>query len=131
MDHQTIEPEWPEEHIPDTDQLYFRVHRQYVREDGTVGPSAFEDRGAAMSTDWAKYSTPMETRNRASRNPGRNGVVSLHVGLVRAIPQVVRHSPIAANRAHSDVVGEKSTEARAMLRRIATWEVPVAAVTGP
>ena len=82
-----------------------------------------------MSTDWSKYSTPMNTRDRA-RNPDRNGVISLGVGAVRAIPQVVGHSPIASNRAHTDVAGEKSTEVRAMLRRIAVWELPVAAV-GP
>lgn len=123
MDHQTIEPEWPKEHIPDPDHLYFRVHRQYVRQDGTVGPSAFENRGGAISTDWSRYSTPIETRSRA-KQPDDNGVVSLQAGLVRAIPQVVEHTPLAANRSHSDVVGDKSAEVRAMLRRIAAWKIP-------
>lgn len=122
MDHKTPEQEWPKEHIPDTDRLYFRVHLQYVKQDGTVGPSAFENRGAAMSVDWSKYSTPIETRNRA-RRPESNGVVALQVGLVRTIPQDVEHSPVATNRAHTDVVGEKSAETRTKLRRIAVWEI--------
>jgi len=75
-----------------------------------------------MSTDWSKYSTPPETRIRA-RKPQHNGVIRLHVGAVRAVPQVVEHAPTAVNRAHTDVAGEKSTEVRAMLRRIAVWEI--------
>ena len=75
-----------------------------------------------MSPEWEKYATPTEARQRG-RVPRDNGVVSLLAGGVRSIGQIVEHSPIDANRAHTDVIGEKSTEARLMLRRLAAWEI--------
>ncbi|HKG24248.1 MAG TPA: hypothetical protein VKB09_01305 [Thermomicrobiales bacterium] len=88
---------WPVEDIPDTDTLYMRVHRQWLR-DGNVLPGCFQNRPdeatGAMSTDWAKYATPNETRQRAKR-PEMNAVIALNVGQVRAIPeQRVVHSPV-------------------------------------
>lgn len=77
-----------------------------------------------MSTDWGKYAIPSETQNRG-RVPAENGVVSLPVGGVRSLPQVVEHTPTDANRAHADVTGEKTPEVRMMLRRLAAWEIPV------
>jgi len=78
-----------------------------------------------MSVDWEKYSTRLETRDRA-KTPKENGVVSLNVGGIRAVPgQSVLHTPILENRAHTDVLGEKSPEARVLLRRIARWVVNI------
>jgi hypothetical protein len=76
-----------------------------------------------MSADWAKYCTPETTRGRG-RVPAENGVVSLVVGPTRAVAkQQVTHSPILENRAHSDVAGEKTTETRMRLARIAEWVI--------
>lgn len=75
-----------------------------------------------MSTDWERYATPRETQKRG-RVPAENGVVALPVGGVRSLPQVVEHSPTDANRAHTDVIGEKTPEVRMMLRRLAAWEI--------
>lgn len=77
-----------------------------------------------MSTDWQKYASPIETRGRGVV-PAENGVVSLLVGGVRSLPQVVEHSPTDSNRAHADVVGDKTPEVRIKLRRLAVWEIPV------
>jgi hypothetical protein len=97
-----------------------------------------------MSTDWARYSTPHETRGRARRQPpSAYGVISLLVAAVQSIPlQWVRHSPIfhdpedpeiPNNRAHTDVIGPKSkyetgdrilsTEIRNRFQEIASWEI--------
>jgi methyl coenzyme M reductase subunit D len=48
---------------------------------------------------------------------------------VRSIPQVVSHTPIQDcpelpdNRAHTDVIGEKTVEVRVKLGRIVTWAI--------
>ena len=127
---------WPVEEIPDADTLYMRVHRQWIKPDGTLWPTCFknrpDDRGA-MSTDWDRYSTPEETRRRA-RRPGDNAVVAMNVGQVRAIPeQRVQHSPVFGhpdltdNRAHTDVHGskEQGPETQLAFRRIATVVLPL------
>ena len=79
-----------------------------------------------MSTDWEKYATPSDTKDRG-RVPADNGVVSLPVGGARSIPQGVEHTPNAENRAHADVLGEKTPEVRIKLRRLAVWVIPVTA----
>ena len=50
----------------------------------------------------------------------------MEVGEVRGIPgQSVDHSPLAENRAHTDVRGEKNEEVRLLLRRAAAVVVPL------
>jgi hypothetical protein len=123
--------DWPQEEIPDQAQLFMRVHDMW-RKDVDVNPGAFKNHNGGMSTDWAKYSTPEETRQRA-RSPDRNAVVSLGVGAVRAIPgQEVVHTPDTErrNRAHTDVFGDKDEEARVKLRRIAEIVIPFEAAIG-
>ena len=73
-----------------------------------------------MSTDWSRYATPDDTRNRALRSdPLDNAVLALGVAAVRAIPgQTVIHAPIQGddlipdNRAHAEVLGPKNAESR-------------------
>ena len=73
-----------------------------------------------MSVEWERYSTPHETRQRASE-PMDNAVVRLPVIGIRDItPLDVKHTPKATNRAHSDVLsmpdgGEDLTEIRISL----------------
>ena len=96
------------------------VHKTWFKPDGTLATGAFRNRGAGMSTDWSKYATPEETRQRR-RVPGDNAVVQMNVGQVRAVPgQSVTHTPFPENRAHTDVFGEKDEEARVLLRRAST-----------
>ncbi len=112
---------WQPEQIPNRDRLFMRIDKTWRKKDGSIAPSGFQNRGAGMSTDWVKYATPQETRRRA-KQPGHNAVVTLHVGSVRELPeQQVEHTPDVerANRAHTDVFGEKDEEVRIMLRRIA------------
>ena len=112
---------WPQELIPDNDELFMRVHCQWTR-NGNPIPGAFRDHDGGMSTDWAKDSTPEQTLRRARKNPEKNGVVKLQVSEVRAIPnQTVVHTPEIANRAHTDVLGIKDEEVRLKFTRICTW----------
>jgi hypothetical protein len=110
-----------------------RVHRMWVRGNEVI-PGAFQNRGGGMSVDWNKYSTAEETRLKA-RHPADNRVVSLTVGNIRNIEGLsVEHDPIQegsqtaegkplANRAHSNVLGEKTVERRLKLARIYRWEL--------
>src|SRR5438552_4190603 len=125
---------WPKEDIPDTASMFMRVHKTFIAGDD-VGPHAFRDHGRGLSVDWNKYSTALQTRDRA-RNPAHNGVITMVAGAVRAIEAlVVEHEPIQensfdekgapvkANRAHSEVIGEKTTEVRVKLSRIWSWQI--------
>ncbi len=115
-----LETPWESESIPDESVLYMRVHRAMLNANGEPVLGAFKDHGGAMSTDWEKYSTPEQTRQRA-RVPEDNAVISLVVGQVRGIDGLsVEHTPDSAinNRAHVDVYGEKTAEVRVQLRRI-------------
>src|ERR1051326_2212343 len=107
---------WPAEEIPNEDTLYLRVHKNYVQSD-ELQPAVFRDHGDGMSTHWSRYClSAMEARPHAS-SPADNGVVSLSVGGVRAIPLIVEHTPVAdpPDRSHTDVRGSKTAEVRLRL----------------
>lgn len=116
---------WPIEEIPDDDSLYMRIHKNNIGEDGQPNPGAFRDHEGGMSTNWSKYSTAEDTRNQA-KNPSVNGVVKCKAGTVRSISTLhVLHTPEVNNRAHTDVVGEKTPQVRVELRRLFRWEIPL------
>jgi hypothetical protein len=134
-DENTVSDDWPVESIPSGDTIYRRAHKQKFK-NGEAQPSAFELTDG-MSTDWEKYSTAQQARQRAAK-PIANGVVSLRVGDVREIsPLTVDHSPIrpgsttpdarglavAPNRAHTDVNGPNTPEIRDKLSKIAKLEI--------
>jgi hypothetical protein len=119
--------DWPAEYIPDEAETYMRAHRTHFR-GKNLQPGVFRAHGGGMSVDWDKYSTPEETRQRAS-NPLDNAVIRLPVVGIRDISTLeVEHTPVCVlahpNRAHSDVLGipdggEDLTEIRASLLDIA------------
>ncbi len=115
---------WEVEPIPDSDELYKRVHRNLFKPDKTIMTGAFHHR--SMSTDWAKYSSADDARNRAP-TPDDNAVVKMAVSEVRQIQDLaVEHSPLSENRSHTDVVGKKSQKVQVLLRRISTLVIPLA-----
>jgi hypothetical protein len=126
---------WSKEEIPPDARLYMRVHKNMVLQ-GKVLPGAFRNQGAGMSTDWEKYSTPEETRQRARKPPEEYAVISLIVDEVLQLPgQTVEHTPVQpnpavgepGNRAHTDVYGEKKKdpEVRKAFMRIYTMQLPL------
>jgi hypothetical protein len=131
--HEIISP-WEKEPIPDDALLYMRVHKSYLDSDGEPIPGAFRNqptRADGMSTDWNKHSTPRECQARA-RTPEVNAIIILPVAEVRKIAdQIVEHTPIheplsgppILNRAHTDVFGEKSTEARFHFMKIYSFAI--------
>jgi hypothetical protein len=109
------------EEIPDKDNLYRRVNKAQFM-DGELIPQVFSNLGKGMSTDWSKYSTPSETKNRGN-NPD-DGVISLKVKDVRNIEnQIVEHTPSKNNKSHTDVKGEKTEKVRVEFSRIFNWEI--------
>ena len=120
---------WSSEEIPADDYLWMRVHRVDM-ENGEILPRGFKNRPTTkdgMSTDWDKYATAQDTRNRG-RIPQDNAVIRLNVAKAREIPdQTVVHTPdlITSNRAHTDVLGPKHPQARILLIRVAKIVIPL------
>lgn len=121
---------WEVEVIPDSGTLFLRVHKVHVREDDSIAAGAFADHGGGMSVDWAKYATPHDTRSHPTKGPGNYGAVSMNAGHVRSIDALkVIHEPIKDhptlpdNRAHSEVIGDKTNEVRMKLGRIVDWAI--------
>src|SRR6266446_6467447 len=125
---------WPKEDIPDNASVFMRIHKNFII-GGDVMPNAFRDQGPGVSVDWNEYSTPLETRNRA-RTPSANAVISMIAAEIHKIDAlIVEHAPIqentfdeegrplAPNRAHSEVIGQKTTEVRVKLSRIWVWKI--------
>jgi hypothetical protein len=114
-----VDTEWEIEEIPNQSLIYMRVHKNEMK-NGKPLPFTFRIRPGhtGMSVDWDKYATPEETQLRA-KNPADNAVIAMLVGDVRQIPEhEVLHQPISSNRAHSEVMGEKTTEARVLFSRL-------------
>ncbi len=130
MANEIISP-WEKERILDDAILYMRVHKNHFDLDGKLIPRVFQNRGDGMSTDWNKYSTQEECQQRA-RKPSENAIIQLPVAEVRKIAdQKVEHTPIyeplseppILNRAHTDVFGEKTTEARFHFMKIYSFAI--------
>lgn len=126
---------WEKEPIPDDALLYMRVHKNNLDSNGEPIPGSFRNqptRADGMSTDWDKYSTPEECQARA-RTPEVNAIIVLAVAEVRKIAdkQMVEHTPIYKplseppefNHAHTDVFGEKTTEARFHFMRMYSFAI--------
>ncbi len=131
-----IDRVWPVEDIPDADLLFYRIHQNQLIA-GAVHRGCFRERGDAgkpvsMSTDWSRYSTPLESRSRA-RLPADNLIVALQVGDVRALEHVsVVHSPVQDhptqldNRSHTDVLEiNRDPETRDRLAELASVVLPL------
>ena len=118
----------PVEEIPDSDSVFMRAHRNYMR-DGAIGRGVFTAHEGAMSVDWDKYSSAECTRERGKQSPENYAVIQMGVGGIRQIKDLdVKHSPEVDNRAHSDVnLPENAdlTEVRLKLGRIATVVIPL------
>lgn len=125
---------WEIEEIPDLHCLFLRIHVNNIRGDIPL-PIAFKEGGSSqsemgMSTDWCKYSSPIQCKNR-HKSPNKVGVLSLKVDKIREIPNLqVLHSPIMNhptienNRAHSDVKGvSQLAKSRAELMQIYEWKI--------
>jgi hypothetical protein len=97
-----------------------RVHQNGLKPRGELHAGVFRGRKGGMSTDWSRYATPEETRQRATSPPEHNGVVGLPVGGVREIQGLrVVHDPKDDNQAHTEVRGGVArAEVRLKLLRI-------------
>lgn len=115
---------WEVEEIPDQDILFYRIHQNWIP-NGILNPAAFRNTKPSngMSTDWDRYSTARDTRRRNPNKPPTNyAVVRLEVGEVKKVPdQTVVQSPKPDNRAHTDVFGDKTPEARIKFSRLADY----------
>ena len=122
-----MDESWPKEDIPDGDNLFMRIHRNYVRDNEPI-PGVFTDHGSGMSTNWQKYCPKAEDARQKAGNPDNNGVIVLVAGDVRSIsPLKVEHTPDfeRKDRSHADVIGKKDAEVRLKLLDIYRWAIEV------
>ena len=109
-----------------------RVHMTNIDDEGEPFPRAFKNQPTendGMSVDWAKYSTPIDTKNRA-RKPSENAVIAFTAGDARSIPnQAVEHKPInppeIPNQAHSEVIGNKKTPTEVRARFMDIYQMVI------
>jgi hypothetical protein len=142
MMEKTYQTAFPIEEIPNEDLLYYRIHAVNIDYEEThslkrIKLVAFDPHpkgSTQMSTNWSKYSTPLELQQLA-KNPEKNGVVSFVAADVRSTPyplQVI-HDPISMeefrNQAHAlilDIPPRKNDIGiRVKLRDICSWEISV------
>lgn len=108
---------------------FFTASMPVYYRNGRLAPGVFREIGDGMSTDWNKYSTPIDSVCRA-KTPKDNGIVSLKVKGIRRINLAVNHSPGPKNMAHTLVKGRErkidaDPEARLKLLNMAVWELKV------
>ena len=111
-----------------------RAHAHHFL-DGSLDHRVFRRRPDGLSVDWSQYSSPQDTRGRATSNPQHNAVLLLVVGSVRSIsPLIVEHAPVndtdEPNRAHSLIKNLPSsdpdlTEVRFKLHKSAQIVIPI------
>lgn len=134
---------WEPEEIPDTDSLFYRVPREWLKPGDTrIQPGLFRENKGSISTDWEKYSTAAQTRSRPG-GPERFGVIRMVAGPVREIDGLtVLHSPVqnvqgqVDNRAHTSIfglevpspgrsdLGRKERIRTELCRKFNSWEIP-------
>ncbi|MEI9919544.1 MAG: hypothetical protein WDO14_12165 [Bacteroidota bacterium] len=117
---------WPIEEIPNPDFQFLRVHDSHVV-DGFLIPGAFREHGEGdqkgLSTDWIKYSTAAQSRNRAN-NPAKTSIVSMITGLIRYYDLTVTHAPLVDNRAHVNTPSVTDNPKRRLkLMGLCDWEI--------
>lgn len=136
---------WEIESIPQTAVLYRFVHQNLINpKTGNPYERVFENTpkgGTDFSTDWDKYSSPQETRERLALQPRIKGgfknpleyfIYQFRVDDIRKnIPsQSIQHDPIQDklplpdNRSHTIVIGEKDVEIRLKFMDIFEWIIP-------
>jgi hypothetical protein len=100
--------------------------------------------GDNLSSDWSKYSTPIETKERVGKqfkfnsqnfkNPDDFGVLQFNTGILRgdSFRQKIDNDPIfndleivgnPNNQAHSIIIGEKDEEIRLKMLDIYSWVI--------
>jgi hypothetical protein len=131
--HHSKFPIVDEDKIPNEDTLYRRIHKAHVdRKNNEIMPMAFPTEDDGLSVNWSRFTNAEDTKNEVivfGKLPENYGVVSLIIGLVRAIPLRVIHDP-TQNQAHSlilDIPPRKPNGLgiRVKLQGICKWEIQV------
>jgi hypothetical protein len=97
--------------IDDGDELYRRLARHHIKENGQVSSSAFKrgkDPDPEGSVNLARLMTYDEMLRRANRPDQGVGVIVARVP--RRLGLTVRHDPVEGNHAHSVIEGQTTRE---------------------
>jgi hypothetical protein len=120
---------WAPEQIGDDESLFRRIPRVYFKSDGSISEKVFmrnagprgtkKEPDPEISTDWARYSSPEESRSRAVR-PSENGVGSISAGFPRHLGLLVQHTPDheRRNRAHATIFNNRGLTSKQRCREL-------------
>lgn len=124
---------WLKEEVPEGDTLYMRVHETFLRNSPeNIPPGVFKNRPTesdGMSVNWERYCLTAHDAQNKANEPLKNAVIKAVAGEIRTVPgQTVEHTPIQLtaprpDRSHCDVLGVKTTEARAKLSSVFRWAI--------
>lgn len=106
----------PNETIYDEDQLYRRLHRDHIYEDGSVKRIAYMLDGKPekeASVDLARLTTAEESVNRKKPGLGLGVIIAREP---RTLGFQVEHRPEPSNCSHSQIEGENT---RALCKQLA------------
>jgi hypothetical protein len=116
---------WPQEQIPDSDDVFMRVHESFVK-NGEYQPGVFRDHEGGMSTNWQKYCPTAEDSRQKASTPANYGVLQMNVSDIRRGPEIVTHTPLPNDRSHTDVIGNKKlTAERFRLHKLSHWALRI------
>ncbi len=146
---------WKTENVQNDAIVYVRVNREYIQKKGDkIGlpnTGAFYNtpkNGSDLSSDWNKYSTPEDSRERIGKEfklsklgqyktSSEFYIVSFKVQDIYdlELEQSIEHSPrqenfpdeidgFPWNRSHCSIIGDASLERRTRMPDICTWEIP-------
>lgn len=111
------------EAVLDDDELYRRLAREHVNEDGTVNSAAYKLRGRpdlGISVDLARLTTPQQV---IASHP-HAGVGVLVARVPRSMGFDVRHDPLPDNPAHCLIEGENTRAKCRLLAEATTVLIP-------
>jgi len=100
------------EEIEDEDELYRRIHPDWIKSCGKISSAAFKQKTPDLSVNIARLTTPEKTLY----GYPRHGLGSLPAGTFRIEKLEIYHVPVSCNYAHAIVYG-KITDA--MAKRVA------------
>lgn len=120
-----------QENITAPGKLYLFVHHCMISSKDHKPREEFFG-GKELSSEWDRYATPEETRNRVThdclknRSPNNYGVISICIAALFGKKIDCEHFPYNYNRSHSHILGDKksgSPKLRLILRDLCEWEI--------
>lgn len=123
-----VEPYLNDETIPDDEDLYRRIAKDWLVKDEATGrlrlsSAAFRDNRKEISVHLSSLITASDSLSRGG--DGIIGLVSITAGQARSLDQGVVRDPLPDDEAHALICGRQSKTTRRHLAATAVWVCPI------